>query len=438
MGSDRRFTAVLLAWAALLVATLAAFAATLTRSDLVAATLLAGLLAVGALAGLIRHVERTNIVLARFVEAIGHRDYTVRASERGGAGFDRIGRALNDAVRTLQADRSRDLEELRFWEAVVDDVPIALLLVDRLHGVRTINKLARQMFDRHPGAEPQDFAVYGPGMTAVLLDPEPVPYRLVVLDLAGGAQRAILRVAGLSRLGLRVRVVAIEPVQFTLDAAEVGAQTDLIRVLTHEILNSLTPITSLAGTAADLLAEKDPDIAEVRLAVGTLARRTEGMLRFIESYRAVARAPQPRRRIFAAAPFAAELARLFATEWTGHALRVEVDPAQMLDADPDLLAQAMINLLRNAAQATAGRNAPVVRLAIAASPGGGAQIDIEDNGAGVPDAVRADIFLPFFTTRADGSGVGLNLVRQTAIAHRGRVELRTGDLGGALFRLSGF
>lgn len=208
----------------------------------------------------------------------------------------------------------------------------------------------------------------------------------------------------IARQGGPVRIVAIEPVQGALDMIEIGTQADVVRVLTHEILNSLTPVTSLAGTAAVLLSEEDPDVDEARLAVLTLARRAEGLRRFIDSYRAVARAPEPRRRQFKAAPFAAEIARLFQAEWLEHRLTMAADPIVEIDADPDLLAQVLINLMRNAAQAAG--DGGVVALRIASDAQGRTTIEVEDNGAGIVEALRKDIFLPFFTTRAEGTGVG--------------------------------
>jgi signal transduction histidine kinase len=227
----------------------------------------------------------------------------------------------------------------------------------------------------------------------------------------------------------------VEPVQGALDAVELGTQTDLIRVLSHEILNSLTPVTSLAGTTAVLLGEEEPDLAEARLAVLTLARRAEGMRRFIDSYRLVARLPEPRPRQFAAAPFARELERLFRVEWLEHRLDVSIDPGLTLTADPDLLAQLLINLLRNAAQATASGAGPLVRLAMREGASDGQVISVEDNGPGVPLDARRDVFLPFFTTRKQGTGVGLNVARQIAVAHGWRIEVGESDLGGAALRL---
>src|SRR5690606_23660053 len=160
--------------------------------------------------------------------------------------------------------------------------------------------------------------------------------------------------------GAATRVIAVQVIQQSLNAIEMAAQSDLIRVLTHEIMNSLTPVTSLARTAAELIAEADtgadPVIADARQAVETLSRRADGVMHFVGTYRETTRPPQIARRPVPAAPFAAELAQLFEADgkWDGVALGVEVVPeTHVIDADPDLLAQVVINLLRNAAEAAA-------------------------------------------------------------------------------------
>jgi signal transduction histidine kinase len=436
MGSRNRFLLLLVGWTGGLCSVLIVLVWTFAQADLGAVRLVAVVGVAAMLWGLVRHVERTNVAVARFVEALRFGDLTARFDGRGGAGFDTLGQALDDAMRDLQKRRDRNAEELRFLEALVDDAPVALLLVDARQGVRLGNKAARRLFARLDGVHPDDFATYGATFARRLADPGPSGQEVLLLRLDNGPQRAVVRVATLERLGEAVRVVSVEPIQTMLDAVEVGAQADLVRVLSHEILNSLTPVTSLASTAAALLDEDEPDIAEARLAVATLARRAEGLHRFIDSYRAVARPLEARRRRFEAAPFATELVRLFAVEWLEHRLELAVEPGLVLDADPDLLAQALINLLRNAAQAGAppaggGR----VRLAMAGAPGG-AVIEVEDDGPGVPEALRGEIFLPFFTTRSGGTGVGLNLVRQIVVAHGWRIEVDGGDLGGARFRIA--
>jgi nitrogen fixation/metabolism regulation signal transduction histidine kinase len=434
MVSSRRFTFVLAGWAVALFAALAGFVWSVATPDLGAVRLVAGLLVMGAAFGLWRHVARTNNLIAHFVSALRFGDFSTRFDTRDGAGFGAIGAAFNEAIRTLQSERDRSGEELRFLQALTDDLPVALLTVDEVHGVQPANKAARLLFDRHQGVRPEDFALYGATFAARLAAPRAMPAELLILRLGDVPQRAIVRMAALERLGVRTHAVTIEPVQTAIDTIEMAAQSDLVRVLTHEILNSLTPVVSLAQTAADVLDTEPADLATARLATATLLRRTTGLRTFIDSYRMVARPPAPRTERFAATAFADEIARLFAAEWPALRFVREVDASLTLEADPDLLAQALINLVRNAAQAVAARDDGTVWLTIRRE-GNATLIEIADNGPGVPDAIQRDVFLPFFTTRAEGTGVGLNLVRQIAIAHGGSVGVEERAGGGALFRL---
>jgi signal transduction histidine kinase len=215
----------------------------------------------------------------------------------------------------------------------------------------------------------------------------------------------------------------------------------LVRVLTHEIMNSLTPVTSLARTGADLVAaaaKRDNALADAKTATETVARRAEGILRFVESYREFARAPDIHRRQFRARPWAEEIMRLAlanATERTIEA-RVEVEPKTMsLTADPELLAQVVLNLLRNSIRATASFDDAVVVLGLAREPNGHFRIEVRDNGPGIPEARREDIFLPFYTTHKGGSGVGLSFARQVALAHGGSICALDAPEGGATLRM---
>jgi signal transduction histidine kinase len=434
MGFSLRFTAGLIGWTLAICFSAMALTVALRIPDLAIARSLAVAFLVGATWGLWRHVDRTNETIARFVETLSHGDLAARFDKGGGASFRRLGSALDDAVRRLQIDRDTSVRELRFLEALVDDMPVALLTVDAEHGVRTANKAARRLFDRHEGVAATDFAIYGATLAERLDQPRAGDAELLLLRLRAGLSRAIVRTATLERLGLPTHAITVEPVQGTLDAVEMAAQTELVRVLTHEILNSLTPVTSLSGTAEALLDGEAPDVPAARVAIGTLARRAEGLRRFIDSYRAVSQPLAPRRQRFEARPFAAELARLFAAEWPGHHLDVAVHDGLTLDADPDLLAQALINLLRNAAQATKALASPRVALAVARRDGR-IVIDVEDNGPGIPETLRRDIFLPFFTTRREGSGIGLNLVRQIVVASGWTVAVEDAVLGGTRFRI---
>jgi nitrogen fixation/metabolism regulation signal transduction histidine kinase len=438
MGFEGRF-AWGLAWRLLLaVGLLVLLALSFARPGYVAVHLVLALAAAAALCGLWHHVGRTNRALARFVEALRHDDFAQRFSLGRGSGFDELGTALDSAIVELGRRREAAAEEARFLSAVVDDSPVALLMIDQGDRVTLLNKAARRQFGQAPLTRLPAFEIYGSELVAALA----IPFtgrRLTRITRDGVAQRAVLEGARLERLGQDIRIVSVLPVQRLLGSAEMAAQSDLVRVLTHEIMNSLTPITSLARSAADLLAaEADPRLADARGAVDIVARRAEGMHRFVESYRAFATAPDVRRRQVEAGPWAAEIARLFAADPAGDgvALVTEAEPATLLDADPELLAQVVINLLRNAASAARAHTAvPGVRLSIRAAGPQSVLIEVADNGPGIPEDRREDIFLPFYTTRREGHGVGLSFVRQVAIAHGATLAVDRAPEGGALIRL---
>lgn len=444
MGFDRRFAIGLAFRLVLALAALAGFAWTLLTPGLGAARVVAGIVALAAGAALWRHVQRTNLEVARFVEAIRFGDMQARfARPDAGSGFDALGAVLDDGIRALREERARLADASRFYEALIDDVPVALLTIDGEGRVDLANKMARRMFNRHSGARPDDFEIYGSHFLSALTTLEAGRSQTVILASEIGPQRALVRAGALARLGGTTRVLAVQVIQEALNSVEIAAQSDLIRVLTHEIMNSMTPVTSLAHSAAKLIADADrgddPAIADARAAAETLARRADGVMHFVETYREITRPPQINRKHFAAGPFVAELRRLFEADghWEQVVFEVGVNPPdQLIDADPDLLAQVVINLLRNAADAaTMHGDRPAVALNIAALRSGRTRITVSDNGAGVPEALRHDIFLPFFTTKKTGTGVGLSLARQVMLAHDGSIEIGNAPEGGALFTI---
>ncbi|MEA3048700.1 MAG: hypothetical protein QOG84_536 [Sphingomonadales bacterium] len=433
-----------LAWrAALLLAAAVLFAAALTFPGLVAARLIAGALCLWAVAELWRYIQRTNVEIARFLEAIRLGDLSQGFSRGGGSGFTEIGKALDEGMRSLREERHRLSDANRFYEAVLDDAPTPLLTVDSEGRVELINKAARRLFVRHDGVRTADFREYGETFAKALEADAITRPHLVPLTLDAMPQTAVVSAAAVHRLGGMVRVIAVQPIQGELNAVEIAAQSDLVRVLTHEIMNSITPVTSLAQTAAALMRDvdtgADPIVADARAAVETLARRADGVMHFVESYRQISRTPEVRRRLFEVLPWARELESLFRAGDAppGVSLAVEVTPEGLtLDADPDLLCQVLINLMRNAAEAAAGyAQSPRVAMRFQRMAHGRVQIEVSDNGSGVPESLRQDVFLPFFTTKAKGTGVGLSLARQIVLAHRGSIALAESESGGALFRI---
>jgi two-component system nitrogen regulation sensor histidine kinase NtrY len=406
------------------------------RAGLVVAAIV-GAVALGSLWTFIR---RTNFLVSRFVESVRFEDYSQRFSDPSGGGFDVLGQTLDHALKTLQARHTQESAESRYLAAIVDDAPSALLTIGQEGRVEVLNKAARQLFARVPMHRLEDLDALGPELaTAVRLPAGTRKITRLILD--GVPQKAIFASAQVARLDRPVTVLSILPVQSELGALEVAAQADLVRVLTHEIMNSLTPVTSLARTGAELVAtaaKGTPGLGDAKTATETVARRAEGILRFVESYREFAQAPDIHRRQFKAKPWAEEIMRLAMANAADRRIdaRIEVEPETMnLNADPELLAQALLNLLRNSMRASADAHEGIIVLGLAQEPNGHFRVEVRDNGPGIPDDRREDIFLPFYTTHKGGSGVGLSFARQVALAHGGSICALEAPEGGANLRM---
>jgi signal transduction histidine kinase len=405
-----------------------------------AGLIVAALLGIAALASLWEFIRRTNFLVSRFIESVRFQDYSQRFSDPSGGGFDVLGQTLDHALKTLQARHSEETAEARYLSAIVDDAPSALLTVDKEGRIELLNKAARELFARNPLNRMEDLESLGPELSAAAKLPAGTR-KITRLILDGVPQKAIFASAQVARLDQPITVLSILPVQSELGALEVAAQADLVRVLTHEIMNSLTPVTSLARTGAELVAaaeQGEPVLADAKSATETVARRAEGILRFVESYREFAQAPDVHRREFKAKPWADEIMRLALANAEDRDIqgKVEITPKSLnLQADPELLAQALLNLLRNAIRATSELPCPLIALSLSREPAGRFRIEVRDNGPGIPEDRRDDIFLPFYTTHKGGSGVGLSFSKQVALAHGGSICALTAPEGGANIRL---
>jgi len=349
------------------------------------------------------------------------------------------------ARRSLRVERvviaPEDRERLRN-RALLDHAPVPLLFQGADGAIHVANRAARQMF----GTEDR------------LIDPPPAVMDVLTTRSAGPARR-LVRIkahgAGSARVfavsvgegggvsgGIRA-YLALTDVEAGLNAAEAQALRDLLQVLSHELMNSLTPIVSLSATAAELFADMPRDDAHDAIsgALATIHRRAEGLDRFVRSYRDMARLPEPVLKTVDLADMLQDVGRLFLARWGIRVAFECVVPSVRVMArlDKVQMEQALSNVLNNAAEAALSGpcpEAPRVRLGTVVS-GGGVVILVSDNGGGVPESAREQIFQPFMSFRPDGNGVGLSLARQIALAHGGSLTLDETDTGGwrTTFRL---
>lgn len=442
------FAGRLLAAVLALFATLALLAYLVISTELRAVTVVVAGAAAAEIWLVVHLIGRTNRELARLLGAIQYGDFQQSFSfGRLGSSFRDLNHAFDEALARFRDDRLADEARRRYLEALVEQVPVALLSIHADGTVELLNGAARRLLNAAGKTTLDGLHVYGAAFQRDVAQSQPGGRSLTRTELDGLERHLVLTTTQITVGGTTQRLTSLQDIQTELDTNELSAWQDMVRVISHEIMNSLTPIASLARTADEIVAEVgerhpslDPEVmADLGDAIRTLARRSAGLLRFVKSYRQLTQMPPPLLRPLRLRDYLHRLGRLLESEWAGRGVVLHLrEPSETLSvlADESLLDQAMINLLRNAADAAAAGPEPQVWLVGGLSERGRPVIEVGDNGPGFADEIKDKIFLPFFTTKSDGSGVGLALARQVMLIHKGAITAGARSGGGALFRLT--
>ena len=380
-----------------------------------------GLVLLYQLYALVHYVERANRDLTRFLNAIRYADFSQTFVTGGlGSSFDELKTAFNEVLDAFRQARAEKEEQARYLQTVVQHIGVGLIVFDNAGAVSLINNAAKRLLGVPRLGHIADLNRVNPILTTTLQNLGPQGRDLVSLE-----EIRLALHASVFQIGDRKHtLVALHDIGPDLDEKEMEAWQNLIRVLTHEIMNSITPIASLAATADGMLKDDALDAEtteDIRTAVSTIQRRSEGLLHFVEAYRDLTRVPAPSFEIVPVAGLFARVEQLMRPQFAESAveLHTEVNPPSLeLTADPEQVEQILINLLRNAREATAGRAGARVDLT-AHLAHDKVVVEVADNGPGIVEEALGKVFIPFFTTKPDGSGIGLSLCRQIMRLHRG-------------------
>jgi nitrogen fixation/metabolism regulation signal transduction histidine kinase len=241
------------------------------------------------------------------------------------------------------------------------------------------------------------------------------------------------------------KLIAFQDVNEALDETEAKAWQKLLSVMTHEIMNSVAPISSLAETMLHRLQESSRilegqpgALEDLELGIGTIRRRSEGLLKFAETYRNLNKITTLNlNRVFARDLFE-NLHHLMQPTLDQKRIELDIlllDPDLSLDADTNLIEQVLINLVVNAIEAVKDREEPLITLSAITGSNGRAVIKVADNGAGMSPEVIENIFIPFFSTKKNGSGIGLSLCKQILLLHKGNIQVQSVEGTGSSFSL---
>ncbi len=408
-----------------------------------------GVFAVVLLAELVRYVESVNREFAQFLSFVAHDDF---AASPPLARKGRVFRELESAYRLLAGKfRSLNLQRAanhQYLEALVEHVSIALICLDARGAVTLMNREAKALFKTPHLESLKSFGRVDPTLPAAIEELADGGRALISVKNADETLQLALFATEFELLGERFKLISFQNIRDELEQREIEFSQKLIKVLTHEIMNSVTPIISLTKLIRDRLVDEKSGELTMNLAaeeqhdltrgLASIHSRGSGLLKFVQAYSVLTNLPRPS---LAEVDVVALLDRVHALmapvlEAERVALQAQAAGAHLtVRADPQQVEQVLINLLKNAAEALAGQEDGRVILRGARDDHGKVLIQVIDNGPGIDAAHLDNIFLPFFTTKRAGSGVGLSVSRQIMALNKGMLTVKTAQGAGSEFML---
>lgn len=437
--------------ALLLAATLLLFAFLVTEDIFPFLTVAIFLLAVCQVYTLIRFTEKTNRDLSRFLLSIKYDDTSQSFKSEGlGSSFTDLKDAFSLIMRKFREKRSEAEVHARYLNTIIQHVGIGLLAYKMDGTIDLINNPAKKLLNVTALKNIHDLERISPDLVTTLSQLKHGDKKLIKLHCEDETRHISLFACIFLLRDEKYLLVSLQNIQAELEEKEMEAWQNLIRVLTHEIMNSITPISSMTSTLLDMLGSDakhtEPvgnrlsreEIEEMAGALETIHKRSQGLMKFVNSYHNMTVIPEPNFKILPLLDLFMRVEKLMNLKLSdaGIDFRWSIEPKTLeLTADPDLTEQVMINIVLNAIHAVDGRKDPCIRLSASLSPENKIIITVEDNGVGIVEEALGKIFIPFFTTNKQGSGIGLSLSRQILRMHNATISVRSVPDEGTVFIL---
>ncbi|MBS1553845.1 MAG: GHKL domain-containing protein [Bacteroidetes bacterium] len=352
----------------------------------------------------------------------------------------RVQREMNEAFNKVKQARKEKDSEYQFFKNIVQHVGIGILTFKKDGAIQIINNAAKRLLRVDRVEHINELREASDALVDAFLKLKTGGRELVRLKAGDETVQLSVFAIELTLRGEEVKLISMNNIQSELEEKEMEAWQNLVRVLTHEIMNSVTPISSLAGIVEEELGKKlnseevvlkKDEAEDMHLSVQTISKRSEGLIKFVKEFRSLTHIPKPKLMQVAVKPLLEELALLHRKELAdnGIGISVSTDPETMVVmADKMLVEQVLINLIKNAIQAFGEKTDRQIVMTAYQNETGNVLISVKDNGTGIEPEALEKIFIPFFSTKKTGSGIGLSLSRQIMRQHEGNISVKS-ELG---------
>lgn len=381
--------------------------------------------------------HKSNERMRQLIEAIRTRDFSLQYSLDHLRGEERnLAEQINEVVNEFRETTLQQEAKYQYFGTMLDTINAFLIVSDEQGKVHWMNRAAVDGLCGFSIHHLHDLQVLDGALPEMMMQLKPGLQKLVQLEtktsegaagkkaLDAGNQHAgkadfVLSVVNFFNKGFAYRLYTLQNVQPVIQKNETDAQQQLVRVLTHEIMNSLTPIISLADTLCEGVEQDTLEHDDLLMALQAINRRSNGLLQFVENYRKLQRISKPQFEDVRIGDLVADLQHLYPDSIFHYEIENE---DQRLLMDRSQIEQVLINLLKNAQEAVENEEIPYVRLTTHLSSNKrDFIISITDNGKGILPEVMERIFVPFFTTKTNGSGIGLSICKQIVTLHGGTI-----------------
>lgn len=394
---------------------------------------------------LIHYVNHTNRELARLFIAIKHSDFSITFNQGpSNKSFKALQNSMIDIIQSYREVKIEKEAQYQFLQQLVNQIQIGIIALQG-ENIILINPVAEKILGIKNLKNWKLFEHLNPTWANELKEDGK---KLMEVKSKEGTKILATEISTFLMIDKHYRIITIQDINSEIEQKEIEAWHKLIRILTHEIMNSITPISSLSETMQGMLSDKsghqkplqsiqDETIKDIRFSLNTIQKRSESLLEFVESYRTLTRVPKPNLELVQVKSFLASIENLMREEFIRQSVKLTItidDEKQMLNIDPVLIEQVVINLLRNSVHALENRRDKRIDITCHDEENN-TVLTVRDNGKGIPEKELKDIFIPFFSTKKDGSGIGLSLSKQIISLHGGRIRVSSNVDEGTSFYL---
>ena len=378
---------------------------------------------------LIYFINRSNRMLSSFLIHMQENDpslaYTRHYTDKN---FRGLNESLENLIHEFKENRI-DLEvQTQYLEALLGNISTGIISFEDSGKIKTMNQAARNILAMGSIKHLKELEKNNPELGEKMRNAGPKSEFIEQINSGGRAMQLSVASSQIKLGSETIHLISLNDISNQMEEQEIRSWKKLIRVINHEIMNSMTPIITLSMAIRRKMKKGTPDAVEDAVqSAGIIEERSSGLVNFIERYKKLTGLPPLKKKILKAADLFYKVEQLYTEELLDGsvALNYQQDCTAELEADEEMMLQVLINLVKNALEAVRDKSKPEIELCCYSDPKGHICLSVKDNGEGIQPDKLEQVFVPFFTTRKEGSGIGLSLCRQIIRLHDGQIKIES-------------